>query len=125
MRFEYLQRIVVDGELEVENIGQCVLQANDDFAKEYYLIIKTELGYTEIIEYGPLTPDIQLLCDNYQIKYQRFEYNQGKIERIIDKFLNDGKRGITQAKVTTLEEIKSFLVNPVDVIDKERLLFND
>ena len=116
MTFEYLQRVVVEGQLEVDDIGQCVLQANNDLAEEYYLIIKTELGWTETIEYGPCVPDLPLLQMNYQIKYSRFEYNQGKIERAIDKFLNDPKRGITQAKLSSVEEIREFLVNPVDKV---------
>lgn len=126
MTFEYLQRIVVEGELEVDDIGQCVIQANTDLAEEYYLIVKTELGWTEIIEYGPCVPDLPLLQMNYQIKYSRFEYNQGKIERSIDKFLNDAKRGITQAKLCSLEDIREFLVNPVDrVFPIDRELFNE
>ena len=114
MTFEYLQRIVVDGELEVDNIGDCILQANDDLGNEYYLIVKTLLGVTEIIEYGPIAPDISILPPNYNIKYSRIDYNEGKIERSIDKFLNDGKRAITQARVVSLEDISEFLVNPID-----------
>lgn len=116
MKFEYIQRVVVDGELEVENIGDCVLEANDDFQNCYYLLIKTDLGWTEVIEYGPCIPDISELSFNYNIKYSRFEYSQSKLERIIDKFLNEGKRVITQAKVTTIENIRDALVNPVDKV---------
>ena len=115
MTFDYLQRIVVDGQLDVENIGHCILQANDDFGKEYYLIILTELGWTEILEYGPCCPDLFQLPPDYQIKYSRIEYNQGRIERTIDKFLNDGKRIITQAKVVEdINSIREFLINPID-----------
>lgn len=114
MTFDYLQRVVVDGQLEVEDIGQCIIQANNDLGEEFYLIIKTELGWTEILEYGPCVPDLPLLQVNYNIKYSRIEYNQGKIERAIDKFLNDPKRGITQAKLVELEDIHEFLVNPID-----------
>lgn len=126
MTFEYLQRVIVDGELEVDDIGQCVIQANNDLAEEFYLIIKTELGWTEIMEYGPCVPDLPLLQLNYNIKYSRFEYNQGKIERTIDKFLNDPKRCITQAKLSSLEDIREFLVNPVDrVFPLNRGLFDE
>lgn len=114
MTFEYLQRVVVDGSLDVENIGDCTIQANNDFYQEYYLIIRTTLGWTEVAEYGPYSPDLPMLQENYQIKYSRFEYSQSKIERIIDKFLNDPKRLITQAKIISLEEIREFLVNPID-----------
>ena len=116
MTFEYLQRVIVDGQLDVDNIGDCVIQSNNDFGEEYYLIIKTELGWSEILEYGPCVPDLQLLPVNYQINYSRIEYNQMKLERIIDKFLNNAKRGITQAKITSLEDIYDNLVNPIDKV---------
>ena len=116
MTFEYMQRVVVEANLEVDNVGDCVLQANNDFGNEYYLLIKTELGWSEVLEYGPCMPDIQLLPLDYNISYSRFEYNQGKLERIIDKFLNNPKRLITQARVTDYESIKDFLVNPVDKV---------
>lgn len=116
MTFDYLERVVVEGQLDVDNIGDCVIQANTDLGEEYYLIVKTELGWTEILDYGPVTPDLELLPINYNIKYSRIEYNQSKIERIIDKFLNDAKRCITQAKVVELEDIYEFLINPIDKV---------
>ena len=124
MTFEYLQRIVVESQLDVENIGQCVLRARNDLGEEFYLIVVTELGWSEVLEYGPITPDLQLLPMNYQIKYSRFEYNELKLERIIDKFLNDGKRGITQADVTTLGDIMELLVNPIDRVVTNKELFS-
>ena len=116
MTFDYLERVVVDGQLEVEDIGQCAIQANNDLGEEYYLITKTELGWTELLDYGPFVPDLELLPINYNIKYSRIEYNQSKIERAIDKFLNDPKRCITQAKVVCIEEIRDFLINPIDKV---------
>lgn len=114
MKFEYLQRVTVESELDVENIGECVIEANNDFGETFFLIIRTELGWTEVLEYGPCVPDLLLLHHSYQIKYNRFEYSEFKLEKIIDKFLNDSKRAITQAKVTDLNEIREFLVNPID-----------
>ena len=116
MTFDYLERVVVESQLEVDNIGECVLRANNDVAEEFYLIIKTELGWTEVLEYGPCVPDLDMLQMNYQITYNKFEFNQGKIERIIDKFLNNPKRVITQAAVVELEDIYDFLVNPIDKV---------
>lgn len=116
MTFDYLERVVVEGQLDVENIGDCVIRANNDLAEEFYLVIKTELGWTEILDYGPIVPDLPILPMNYQIKYSKIEYNQGKIERAIDKFLNDAKRGITQAAVTSIDAVREFLVNPIDKV---------
>lgn len=116
MTFEYLQRVVVEAQLDVDNIGDCCIKAFNDIGEAYYLIILTELGYTEVLEYGPCLVDFDMLQNNYQIKYNKFEYNQGKLERIIDKFLNDGKRGISQAMICTIEEIIENLVNPIDKV---------
>ena len=105
MTFEYLQRVVVDAELNVDDIGQCVILGRNDIGEESYLIIRTEMGWTEQISIGPVCPDIEILPFNVAILYSRFEYNQGKIERAIDKFLNDPKKMISQAEVVTFDTI--------------------
>lgn len=115
MTFEYLQRVVIDAQLDVDNIGDCTILGRNDIGEEFYLIVRTELGWTEIFEYGPYIPDLNMLPNNYNIKYSKIEYNQGKLERIIDKFLNDPKKVISQAQVVELYEIREFLVNPIDI----------
>ena len=105
MTFEYLQRVVVDAELNVDDIGQCVILGRNDIGEESYLIIRTEMGWTEQISIGPVCPDIEILPFNVAILYIRYEYNQGKIERAIDKFLNDPKKMISQAEVVTFDTI--------------------
>lgn len=105
MTFEYLQRVVVDAELNVDDIGQCVILGRNDIGEESYLLIRTEMGWTEQIIVGPVCPDIEILPFNIAILYSRYEYNQGKIERAIDKFLNDSKKMISQAEVVTYDTI--------------------
>lgn len=105
MTFEYLQRVTVDAELDIENIGDCIIRGRSDLGEEQYLITRTEQGFTEIIDYGPVDPSIDLLPFGVTLHYSRFEYNQNKICKIIDRFLNDPKRFITQAEVVTLDDI--------------------
>lgn len=105
MTFEYLQRVVVDAELNVDDIGQCVILGRNDIGEESYLLIRTEMGWTEQITVGPVCPDIEILPFNVAVLYSRYEYNQGKIERSIDKFLNDPKKMISQAEVVTYDSI--------------------
>lgn len=116
MTFEYLQRVVVDAELNVDDIGQCVILGRNDIGEENYLIIRTEMGWTEQITVGPVTPDIDILPFNVGIYYTRFEFNQGKIERAIDKFLNDPKKMISQAEVTTFDAIYPFIWQSISKI---------
>ena len=119
MKFDYLQRVVIDAQLDVENIGECVLLGRNDFGEEFYLIIHTDMGFTEMIEYGPAVPDLQLLPFHVSFTYDRFEYNQGKIEKLIDRFLNNPKRAVSQAEVTSLDDIREHFVNPIDKVFSE------
>lgn len=105
MTFEYLQRVIVDGQLEVEDIGNCVIRGRSDLGEEHYLIVRTNMGEAEVIDYGPVDPTIDLLPFGVTLHYNRFEYNQNKLYKTITKFLNDPKRLITQADVVTFEEI--------------------
>lgn len=114
MVFDYMQRVVIDGQLTVDNVGECIIQATNDIGEQWFLFIKTELGWSEIIDYGPHLPDFDMLSPNFQIKYSRVEYNQGRLEKYIDRFLNEPKRIITQAKVVTFDELEDIeFVNPI------------
>lgn len=116
MTFEYLQRIIVDAQLDVDNIGECVILGRNDLGEEFYLIIRTEMGWTEQINYGPVTPDIDILPFNINLNYSRFEYNQSKLMRSIDKFLNDPKKMITQADVVEYDSIEHNIRISIDKI---------
>ncbi len=105
MTFEYLQRVIVDAQIDIENIGECVLVGRNDLGEEFYLIIRTDMGWTEQINFGPVTPEVDILPFNINLAYSRFEFNQTKLMRAIDKFLNDPKKLITQADVVEPEDI--------------------
>ena len=105
MKFDYLQRVLVDAQLDVDDIGACVILGRNSLNEEYYLIITTTLGFTEKILYGPVAPEINILPFNVSLSYNRFEYSQGKIEKAIDMFLNDPKKGIIYAEVVTHQDI--------------------
>ncbi len=113
MTFDYLERVVVEGQIDIPNIGQCAILTRNDLGEEWYLIIKTELGWTEVIEYGPAHVDFQLLPTSVRQTYDRFEYNEGKLERIINKFLNEPKRLISQAEETSVFNIYHKMKNPL------------
>ena len=109
MNFDYLCTTIVGNNLEVDDIGNCAIRAYTDYADEYYLVIKTSLGWTEIVEYGPIVQDLDTLSEKMMYTYDRFEYSEYKIEKRIDKFLNRRDKIITQAFVTDIEEIKPLI----------------
>ena len=114
--YEYLSRVVVEATLEVDNPGQCVIRGRNDLGEEFYLVIRTELGFTEQFTYGPVTPEIDILPFSVALDYKRYEYSEYKIDKAIDKFLNDPKHGITQADEITIQEIIPSILQSVNKI---------
>lgn len=110
MKFQYLQTITMNADLEIEDIGNCAIKAFTDIGREYILIIETRLGWTRIYQYGPIVQEEQWpLAVNES--YFKIEFNERRIKQIIEKFLN--MVGITQAfevtKNEALEDCKSII----------------
>lgn len=109
MQFDYLYSMQATGSLEIEDVGNCAIIATTGLFQEYILIIKTEGGDTQILQYGPqwVEEDMPILSD-VSCTYSRFQYNQRKIERYIDTWLNS-KTIAQQAIAVTIEEAKEHL----------------
>lgn len=97
--FEYFYSKSAFGELQVDDIGDCCIQANNDEGLFYYLLIETNLGWTKILEYGPATPDFDELPKSVSCNFSRIEFDEKKIFKRVDEFLNNRFRNITQAQV--------------------------
>ena len=93
--FEYFFTRTAVGELEVLDVGNCVIEAGDDIGQLYYLKIDTNLGWCRIFEYGPCTPDFSELPKSVICNFDREEYNEIKLINRIKMFLNAPKRNIT------------------------------
>ena len=72
--FNYMQVITVGAQLEVHEVGDCCILGRDDLGQEYYLVIKTKMGCTNIIEYGPALPDFELLPKKVTYIFNRSSY---------------------------------------------------
>ncbi len=107
MNFPYLIQTTATADIEIENIGNVCLCANNDVAEEWYLYIHTVLGRTTIIEFGPVESDIDELPDFVSFTYSKIDFNEKKLDGIIDKFLNNPKRVITQVTEIDAETFKS------------------
>lgn len=112
--YEYFFVEQAVGSLDVDDIGNCCISANNDLCEFYYLIVKTDYGVTKIIEYGPY---VDMMTPSFQTcSFQQFQYSEQKIDKIIAKFLNNPKRNITQAMIVEFEDIEDKLINPVDLL---------
>ena len=123
MQFEYLQQITAQESIDIDDIGNTAIQCWSNYGETKVLIIKTMDGITEIIEFGPVNTDINELPDKVIYNYQRFEFNQGKIIKIINKFIND--EIVSQVQEIDFDTAKNVVKNLIDyVIPKEEIDFD-
>ena len=105
MQFDYLYMMQATGSLNIEDIGNVTLHAFNDFYKQYFLIIQTQLGRTKIVEYGPIfVNEVEEPPNQIIYTYNEFEYSESKICKAIDKFLNNAKAMITQVNIIEKDE---------------------
>ena len=104
MKIEYNIIPQVNKEIDIDNLGDVSIEATTKSGDKYYLVIRTYMGFTSIMEYGPITPDLNIFPRSVRCSFDRIEYSEGKIESRIDKFLNQGNRFIEEAIVIPEEE---------------------
>lgn len=95
------------GEIEVEDIQNCCIEAIDNLGMNSYLLIKTDLGITSTLEFGPLVPDSSELPDYTSIVFSRYEASEYKTKKDINKFLapkDKGKRKVVEVNQIEIEE---------------------
>lgn len=95
--FEYFYTTTAVGELEVEDLGNCCIEAANDLGMLYYLVIDTKLGWCRIFEYGPALPDFDELPKSVYCSFSRIEYDERKLMKKVSEFLNSTAKQITQA----------------------------
>ena len=105
------------GVLDIEDIGNCAIEACNDEGFAYYLIIDCKLGSCRIMEYGPVLLDVDELQKSVICKFDRIEYNQQQIQKRINEFLNTPMRKITQAMEVSKEVA---LENCIPILDYMR-----
>lgn len=115
MEFEYRPVQAFSALIDIENIGQCALEAFDCTQQCYYLIIRTILGESIIFEYGPIVPDINILPKSFSCSISRIEYNEGRLKKIISTFLMDNKsRSIDSVRELSMKKALDLCINPVE-----------
>lgn len=116
MNFEYLVKIQKESSIDIEDIGNCALDAFNDLGFEWILLIDTKMGNTQIVEFGPTLADIDYPPAKVSYTYDRIDFNEGKIINRISKFLNDGHRNVTQAFEIPQEEASKKMKNLVEYV---------
>ena len=93
--------------LDIDNICQCAVEARNEEGEFYYLMIRTILGYSTVFKCGPVVPDVYFLPSGFETSLVRLDCDEDKLYKLIDKWLNDRFKKLTEAKVITFEEARS------------------
>ena len=109
MNFEYFKVTTSMDSINVEDIGNVCIQCNNDDCEEWFLSIETKLGWTEIKEFGPLKKDKNVVDFFFNLYYNKFEFNERKLIKIIDNFINSSKRNITCVDIISEDYFKEKL----------------
>ena len=96
MIFDYARAVEALGTISVEDIGNTCLNALNDEALEWYLIIDTHNGWTKVTEFGPIRVDSNSLVSNFHYEFSEREFSENYLSKTIDKFINNPRFRITQ-----------------------------
>ena len=103
MIFEYSVQKTFNEIIDVLDIGNTALRCHGSKLDFYYIILKTIMGKTSIIKFGPVMPDIDVLFNDFTVSYKKMDYKENLIEKEVDKFINDYKK-----EITLVEEITEY-----------------
>ena len=120
--FDFANEWKPTNSIDIPDIGNFFLETIDEENMfYYYLMVKTCLGTSSILSYGPIVPDVELLPDKYSICFERIQFNDKKVMSWITKWLNDKNKKITAAYIvdeigtgSTKAEIKEVVEDAVE-----------
>ena len=96
MTFNYLRTETYMDSIDIDDIGNCIIQVFNDEGREWLMSINTKLGWTKIKTFGPFILDSNQMDINFYYSTNEFEYKEKKIYKVIDDFINNPKKQITQ-----------------------------
>ena len=126
--FKYCGEVSFQKDFEVESVGNICLHAIDSLGVHYFLFIKTVLGFTSCLEFGPIVVlESDMLDDGYTITFSRFEYSDNACTKVIQKFLRNRKSILLKTKKVPIEfvEVLDFEETLKYGIDPFKYLLNE
>ena len=107
--------------LELEDNMNFALQAFDADFLSYYLIVYTKMGFTSMLEYGPLSQEDDVVPEESHMKYTKFEANEKKVEEAIVKFLGPKKK-LASHKKNPFDKTKTNKIVEVNQLSEKEVL---
>ena len=103
MVFEYSVQKTFNESIDIVDIGNTALRCVGNRYDEYYMILKTIMGKVSILTFGPVTPDIEVLLNDFLVSYKKIDYKEAAIHKEVSKFINDFRK-----EITSVEEITEY-----------------
>lgn len=94
MEYEYSMQKVFNQTVQVEDRGNCCLECESADGGFYYLRTQSVAGFTYVLKFGPVEPDLDFLDGDFSLEYRKIKYNEKGIDREIVNFINDYKKAI-------------------------------
>lgn len=104
MEFEFNNQLQAQNKIEIDNIGSFALEAVDEAGLYYYYIIQTIMGQSIIASCGPILPDIDMIPSGFHINLYKMPYQEERLVKSINMFLNDKYKKIINAYEISIED---------------------
>lgn len=107
--FEYDQELQFMSSIDIEDLGNFAIEANNDEGMFWYLIVRTSLGTVTTATCGPVIPDVELLPSGFSQSLFKSPFKEDKLAKSISLFLNDrGKKIVKAVEIPIDEAIRQF-----------------
>lgn len=104
MIFDYKLQKSYAKSLEVEDIGNFCFRALSEEGVDYYFLIKTLLGKSYCLKFGPILADSATLQPNFELKYRVFDFKEKAIIKEAQFILDNPSNKIYDAEIVTETE---------------------
>lgn len=103
MIFEYSVTKTFNESIDIVDFGNTAIRCSKKDCLDYYIIVKTVMGKTSILKFGPIIPDVPVLAEDFTVSYKKMDYKENSIFKEIDKYINDFRK-----EIDSVEEITEF-----------------
>lgn len=117
MIFEFDQQPQFMQQIQVDDLGNFALRCHNTKDREYYVLVKTYLGKTIILKFGPVYGDLGALIDNMELSFKKLDYKENTIEREVDKYINDGRNFINHIELISENDVLAALPSAETILN--------
>lgn len=121
MLFDYSATRTFTQTLQIDDPGNCAIRGEGTYRDgkvtfdcDYYMIIKTVMGKTTFIKWGPIEPDFERLPNTFKLEIKTAPYKEATIAKEIQSFINDGFKNIQNAVELLPEEAFEYLPQEIN-----------